>query len=136
MVVSLSLSQETAPPQQEQTCLEQWMAFFEKRGANFVPDGMDRNVIVSVTDKNGTECFIGKARVEGSRVTAVFIKYQDESFHLMEASEFKTSGASINNGISDPWITKDGNKTIRVVFKDKVKPPKKSYQQAPGPDDL
>ena len=117
------------------TCLDKYKAAFEERGCDHVADGMHRKVIVSVTDEYGTSCFYGKARVEGSKVTSIFIKFQDESYELFEAQHFTTSyGATIVNGISKPWVTKEDNKTFQVVFVDNIKPKKKQYMQAPDPD--
>ena len=93
-----------AQDEEEKTCLQQYKEIFEKRGTNHVPDGMERNVVVSITDKYGTECYMGKARVEGAKVTSIFIKVEDESYELFESKDFtKPYGAPINNAISEPW---------------------------------
>lgn len=124
----------SAQEAEELTCLQKYQQIFEKRGSNHVPDGMERNVIVSVSDKFGTNCFYGKARVEGNKVTSIFIKVEDESYELFESKDFKTPyGAPINNAISEPWVTKEG-KTMQVVFIDYIKPKKKQYMKAPDPD--
>ena len=117
------------------SCLDKYEKVFEERGADYVPDGMHRNVIVSITDEYGTNCFYGKARVEGSKVTGIFIKLEDEQYELFEANRFKVSyGAAIKNGISEKWVTKEDNKTMQVIFIESIKPKKKKYMPAPDPD--
>ncbi len=126
----------SAQSSQEKTCLEKWQAVFKKRGADAIGDGMHRNVVVSISDKDGTQCFLGKARVERNQVNAIFVLLEDDTYELFEAAQFKEkSFLKIENGITEPWISLD-NKAFRVVFIEKLKPKAKEFKQAPDPDDL
>ena len=120
---------------EELNCLEKYKKVFTQRGSDHVPDGMHRNVVVAVTDQYGTGCFYGKARVEGTKVTSIFIKLEDETYDLFETRDFRSGhGALIRNGISDKLITKEDNRGMQVIFVENIKPKKKQYMKAPGPD--
>lgn len=122
-------------PKEDLTCLDKYKKVFKDRGADHVPDGMHRNVVVSISDSYGTNCFYGKARVEGTKVTAIFVKFEDETYELFEGKEFTVSyGALIKNGISEPWITKEDKQKFQVIFVQNIKPKKKKYKPAPDFD--
>lgn len=117
-----------------QTCLDAYKKVFKERGADLVADGMHRSVIIALEEEGETVCLLGKARVEGLKVTAVFIQFEDDSYELFEGQDFKVPyGVNVKNGVSEPWETKT-NQKISVIFKDSIKPKKKKYKQAPKID--
>jgi hypothetical protein len=135
MLAAGSVAAQTTPVQ-EKTCLEKWQDAFKKRGADAIGDGMHRNVIVSITDKEGTECFVGKARVELNKVNSIFVLLEDETYELFEPDQFKEKAPrKIENGVSEAWVSND-NRTFRVVFIEKLKPKAKEFKKAPDPGDL
>lgn len=118
------------------TCLEKWSEVFKQRGADAIGDGIHRNVTVSITDKTGTSCYIGKARVERNQVNSIFVLMEDESYELFEAPQFKEkSSVKIENGISEAWVTLDG-RSFRVIFHEKLKPKAKEFKKAADPDGM
>ena len=137
-ITCLFLSGNSINQTSAQTCLEQYKNVFEKRGADHVEDGMHRNVIIALEETGETICLLGKARVDGGRVTAVWIEFEDNSYDLLEAFDFTSAGASIKNGVSSPWIKKADNRKISVIFKESIKPKKKKYKSAPklNPNDI
>ncbi len=135
LFLGLSVAYSQTKPAEQLTCLDQYKKVFKERGADRVADGMHRNVIVSIEDEYGTNCFYGKARVEAAKVTAIFIKFEDETYELFEGQDFTVPyGTLIKNGITDPWVTKADKQKMTVIFVESIKPKKKKYKQAPGPD--
>lgn len=126
-------SQNTRP----KNCFEQWQEVFKKRGSYTVSDNMHRKVIVSFIEGQDAYCYYGKVRVENGKITSIFVKYEDETYHLYDKKFHNADRKSpgIENGISEKIISED-DEELRVVFIDKIKPKKKKYQQAPGPGDL
>ena len=138
LTLSVSSFAQDKAEEKEKTCYDKYYEVFKKRGADPVADGMHRNVIISVKDEYGTRCFLGKTRVEGGKVVAIWIKFSDETYDLFEANDFKDNkGAGIKNGISLAWTTKEG-KTLNVIFKENIKPKRLEYKEAPDfdPDKL
>lgn len=118
-----------------QTCLEKFEKKFEERGVDFVSDGMHREVYISITEDGETYCYQGKARVEAGRVTAIFIKFEDETYELFEPADFQgPTGARIKDGISEKWVTKEDNRVMQVIFYKNIKPRKKEYKKVPEID--
>lgn len=110
---------------------------FDVRGANSVPDGMDRNVIVSFIKDGHSRCVSGKARVENGKVVSVFMQYEDGEYKLLDAKFYNSNKKqpAIINGISEMIITEDGEK-FKIVFIDKLKPKQKGLKTIDLPDDL
>ncbi len=120
--------------EKEETCLEAYQKAFNDRGSLPVEDGTYKSVIISiVSPKNGTECFSGKAKVEQTHVTAMYIAYEDNTYEFLDRKYKGDSKAKINNGITEPLITDAGEK-IYVIFTEKIKPKKKQFKKVNGPD--
>lgn len=126
-----------AQNQKPKSCYEAWEAVFKKRGAYAINDDMHRKVIVSFFEDGNVYCYTGKVRVESGRVTSVFIKYEDETFHLLDKKIYgiEKNKPKIENGISELIYT-DDNEKFKVLFIEQIKPKKKSYESAPMPDDF
>ncbi|MCB0429311.1 MAG: hypothetical protein H6585_12180 [Flavobacteriales bacterium] len=128
--------------QGESDCFTKWAVLFEKRGAEPVPDGEYENAIISIRkilydEETGlTEtiinCYAGKAVVEGSKVTGMFLRLVDNSYEKIERDYKYNIDAVVENGISKTRVTKT-NELINVIFPDKLKPKKQAYQEAPPP---
>lgn len=120
--------------EKEQTCLEAYQKAFNERGSNPVEDGTYKSVIISiVSPKTGTECFAGKAKVEQTHVTAMYIAYEDNTYEYLDRKYKSDNKAKINNGITEALITESGEK-IYVIFTEKIKPKKKQFKKVTGPD--
>jgi len=132
-ILFLSFSALHAQTPSQETCLQQYKKVFKERGADHVPDGMHRRVVVSITTGNTTDCYLGKARVEGTKVTAIFVQFEDDSYELFEGQDFKVPyGSLIKNGISEPWLTKEDNMRMQVIFTQNIQPKKKKFKKAPA----
>ena len=114
-----------------ETCLEQYQTQFKERGASPVDDG-NHKVIISITTETGTECYEGKAKVEGATVIALYLSYEDGTTEFLERKYKGISKPKITNGISEVLTTTDGE-TIQVVFVTKILPKKKQLKKATGP---
>lgn len=123
--------------QSDNSCYKIWEKHFNKRGAYSVADDMHRNIIVSFIEGDEAYCYKGKVRVEGGKITSIFIQYEDHTYELFDKKFYnqKREKPGIVNGMSDIISTDDGEK-LRVFFIEKVKPKKKQYQAAPLPTDL
>ena len=134
MATGFALNLSAQAKGKEETCLEAYQRAFNERGAFPVEDGTYKSAIISiVSPKNGTECFAGKAKVEGAQVTAMYIAYEDNTYEFLDRKYKDKDKAKINNGISEPLITDAGEK-IYVVFTEKIKPKKKQFKKVTGPD--
>lgn len=122
-------------PAKEETCLEAYQKAFNERGAYPVEDGTYKNVVVTIyTAKSGeTECFAGKAKVESSNVTAIYISYEDNTYDYLDRKYKNDNKAKINNGITEALVTDTGDR-IYVIFPEKIKPKKKQFKKVTGPD--
>ena len=120
--------------QSDNSCFKIWEKHFHKRGAYSVADDMHRNVIVSFIEGEEAYCYRGKVRVEGGKVTSIFIQYEDNTYELFDKKFYnvKRERPGIVNGMTELITTEDGEK-LKVFFIDKVKPQKKQYKQAPLP---
>jgi hypothetical protein len=124
------------PDKNPKTCLDKWKDIFKQRGADAIGDGIHRNVTISITDKTGTSCFVGKARVERNQVNSIFVQMEDESYELFEAPQFKEkTSLKIENGISEGWVALDG-RVFHVIFHEKLKPKAKEFKKAADPDGM
>ena len=120
--------------EKDETCFEKYQKAFSERGSLPVEDGTYKSVIISiVSPKNGTECFAGKAKVEQTHVTAMYIAYEDNTYEYLDRKYRGDNKAKINNGISEALITESGEK-IYVIFIEKIKPKKKQFKKVTGPD--
>lgn len=138
LLLSLSLFLTTAIfAQAENSCYKIWEKHFNKRGAYSVADDMHRNVIVSFIEGDEAYCYKGKVRVEGGKITSIFIQYEDNTFELYDKKFFnsKRERPGIVNGMSEQITSADGEK-LKVFFIEKVKPKKKQYKAAPLPTDM
>ncbi len=134
IVASLALLWSTA---QDQSCFERLEKAFSERGSYTVSDDIHRNVIISFFENGEVYCVKGKARVENGTLSSIFIYFDDNTSELYDKKFYnqKKQPPIITNGITEMATTTEGEK-FRVVFIDRLKPKKKSFQEAVLPDDL
>jgi len=123
-------------------CFLKWAILFEKRGSNKVVDGTYENAIIAIRKhlydeetmmtSTTTNCYSGKAIVEGGKVTSMFLRLVDNSYEKIDRDYKYNIHAIVEAGISKTRVTKT-NELINVIFPDKLKPKKQPYQQAPPP---
>lgn len=103
-------------------CFDCLSNLFKSQGAFPVPDGMDRNVIISFFDGETSKCIEGKARVENGVITSIFMKYVDGTYEFVERKFYSKSKKAplINEGISEMIYTETGEQ-FKIVFIDKLK---------------
>jgi hypothetical protein len=94
MVSTLTIGQ---TGKKEETCLEAYQREFAERGAFPVEDGTYKNVIVSIVSGSGTDCFIGKVKVETNYVTTIYLSFEDNSYEYLDRTYKGESRAKINN---------------------------------------
>ncbi|MDA0310346.1 MAG: hypothetical protein O3C46_06450 [Bacteroidetes bacterium] len=125
------------------SCYQQWAAAFDARGAEDVSDGWHEDVVVSIRYSTGkNDCWMGKVEVKGGKIQNVYLKYVDNKYEHYQPEPKKEVSENYlriqpGTGISSTLRLKDDT-LVNVVFKNKLKPKKKSFQQAPLPnlDDL
>lgn len=123
-----------AQSNKEENCFDAYKKAFDERGAFPVEDGTYKNVIIVIqSPKGGTECFSGKAKVEANLVIAMYMSYEDNTYEFLDKKYKNEAKAKINNGITEPLITVEGEK-IFVIFTEKIKPKKKQFKKVTGPD--
>jgi hypothetical protein len=121
------------------SCYSQWSTAFNARGSEDVADGWHEGVIVSIRYSTGkNDCLMGKVEVKGGKIQTIYLKYVDNKYELYRPEPKKEDNEnalkiSPGSGISSTLRLKDDT-LVNIVFKDKLKPKKKSYQQAPLPD--
>jgi hypothetical protein len=96
---------------------------FAERGANAVPDGMHKNIVICFFNKERMGCYRGKVRVENGKITSVFLQYSDDSYVLYEDpfhNAIKTAPI-IKSGISEMIYSAKGE-SFKIVFVDQLKP--------------
>ena len=109
--------------QSQSDCFFKLEKAFTERGANTVPDAMHKNVVICFFNQERMGCFSGKVRVEGGKITSIFLQYSDDSFVLYDdpfVNAFKKA-PTIKNGISEMIYSSKGE-TFKVVFMDQLKP--------------
>lgn len=127
-----------AQNEKPKTCFDMWEAVFKKRGSYAIHDDMHRKVVVSFFESDGSVvCYTGKVRVESGVISSVFIKYEDETYHLLDKKFYGKSQnkPKIDNGVSEMIYTEDDEK-FRVLFIEQIKPKKKNFEPAPMPDEF
>ncbi|MEN9400759.1 MAG: hypothetical protein RL632_1862 [Bacteroidota bacterium] len=104
-------------------CFSKFEKAFAERGATIVPDAMHKNVVICFFNKERMGCYCGKVRVEGGKITAVFLQYSDDSYVLYEDPFYNTlkKAPIIKNGISEMIYSAKGE-TFKIVFIDQLKP--------------
>lgn len=133
-ISSYSFSQsEQSQEEPEANCYQKYAFAFEQRGANEVEDGVHKNIIITFRKGSKAECYTGKAEVKAGKVISMFMRFQDGSFEQVEKKYKHDIEVTIVNGISKTLITKD-DELINVIFVEKIKPKKKSYEKAPEPN--
>lgn len=121
------------------TCYSQWSTAFNARGSEDVSDGWHEGVIVSIRYSTGkNDCLMGKVQVKDGKIETIYLKYVDNKYeqYRPEAKKNINDNAlkiSPGSGISSTLRLNDDT-LVNIIFKDKLKPKKKSYQQAPLPD--
>lgn len=135
-IFSIALSAQEAD---EKNCYQKYADKFEERGANEIEDGWHEGVIITIRTGNDAQCLMGKVKVEGGNVVAMYIAYADGTYEKDPIRKTwkhdNISFATVENGISKTLITVD-NELYNVIFPKAIKPKKKSYQAAPSADDL
>ena len=104
-------------------CFSKFEKAFAERGATIVPDAMHKNVVICFFNKERMGCYCGKVRVEGGKITAVFLQYSDESYVLYDDPFYNTlkKAPIIKNGISEMIYSAKGE-SFKIVFMDQLKP--------------
>lgn len=104
-------------------CFSKFEKAFAERGATLVPDAMHKNVVICFFNKERMGCYCGKVRVEGGKITSVFLQYSDESYVLYEDAFYNTlkKAPTIKNGISEMIYSAKGE-SFKIVFMDQLKP--------------
>lgn len=132
LVIALLLTVTLAYSQtKDETCLDAYSKQFKERGAGPVEDG-NHKVIISITTETGTDCYEGKAKVEGNSVIAIYMTYEDGTSEFLDRKYKGINKAKIENGISEKLVTTDGE-TIQIVFVTKILPKKKQFKKINGP---
>lgn len=118
--------------QSQSDCFLKLEKAFTERGANPVPDAMHKNVVICFFNKERMGCFSGKVRVEGGKITSVFLQYSDDSYVLYDDPFVNAlkKAPTIKNGISEMIYSSKGE-TFKIVFMDQLKP-KTSGQLIPN----
>jgi hypothetical protein len=106
-----------------QDCYTRLQNSFDSRGAFPVLDDMHRHVFISFFEDGSSRCVLGKAFVENSVITSIFLQYDDNTFELIDTKFYNSEKKppSIVNGISEMIYTTDGEK-FKVIFIDVLKP--------------
>ena len=109
--------------QSQTDCFLKLEKAFTIRGANPVPDAMHKNVAICFFNKERVGCFYGKVRVEGGKITSVFLQYSDDSYVLYDDPFVNAlkKAPTIKNGISEMIYSSKGEQ-FKVVFMDQLKP--------------
>lgn len=119
-----------------ESCYHKYAKVFEKRGAYEVPDGVYKNVIITLRKGTMADCFYGKATVKNGNVdyNNLYLTFEDGTFEKLEYKfRYQTKEIKIINGISNVILTED-EQLINVLFVKKIKPKKKKYKKAAEPD--
>ncbi len=85
---------------------------------------MHSYVILSFFEDGGeSRCTIGKVRVKNGLIESIFLKYEDDTYELMEPKFYNSAKQQppIINGISEMIYNSDGEK-FKVVFASVLKP--------------
>lgn len=95
---------------------------FKAYGAEPIPDGMDRNVIISFFVDDKSKCIEGKARVENGVITSIFMKYVDGTYEFVDRKFYnnKEEAPQIIDGITEMIYTENGEQ-FKIVFIDRLK---------------
>ena len=109
--------------QSQTDCFLKLEKAFTTRGANPVPDAMHKNVVICFFNKERMGCFSGKVRVEGGKITSVFLQYSDDSYVLYDDPFVNAlkKAPTIKNGISEMIYSSKGEQ-FKVVFMDQLRP--------------
>ncbi len=104
-------------------CFAKMEKAFSERGAYEVSDAMHKNVAICFFSKDRIGCYHGKVRVEGGKITSVFLQFSDDTYLLLEEQFYNSSKKPpvIKNGISEMIFTAKGE-SFKVVFMDQLKP--------------
>ena len=118
-------------------CLQEWRSAFEKRGAYSVSDDMHRKVYISFVEDGESTCFLGKVRIENSKIVSIFLQFEDGTYELMDMKFANKDNRppGVINGISEEIINEE-NAHFYVIFVEKLKPKQKEYKTVGGPGDI
>lgn len=120
----------------ELNCYNKWSVKFDERGAEEVLDGIYTDVIITSRTGAKSNCWSGKAEVNGKKLVKFYIILEDGSYEEVKRSWKKDSNknVSIINGISASMITVH-NELINVLWPKKIKSKKAAAKKAPEPTD-
>lgn len=81
---------------------------------------------------------MGKVQVKDGKIETIYLKYVDNKYEQYRPEAKKNINDNAlkippGSGISSTLRLNDDT-LVNIIFKDKLKPKKKSYQQAPLPD--
>jgi hypothetical protein len=122
LLLSISFIGQLFIAQSQTECFLKLEKAFSERGASPVPDAMHKNVVICFFNKERMGCYSGKVRVEGGKITSIFLQYSDDSYVLYDdpfLSALKKA-PTINNGISEMIYSSKGE-MFKVVFMDQLK---------------
>lgn len=137
--IGLRLQAQSPAESAVHTCYAQWTAAFNARGSEDVADGWHEGVIVSIRYTSGkNDCLMGKVQIKDGKIQTIYLKYVDNKYEQYRPEAKKNINDNTlkippGSGISSTLRLNDDT-MVNIIFKDKLKPKKKSYQQAPLPD--
>lgn len=119
----------------EPTCFQKYAKAFEVRGANNVPDGTYKEVVISIRKGSFADCFMGKVVVKNGIIDkdAIYLTFVDGQYEQLRRSYKSDEAINIINGMSKTLLTED-EELINVMFVNAIKPKKKAFKKAPDPD--
>ena len=134
-----------ATPAASSDCWKEWYTLFKERGANPVADGT-HEVIITIRNKEYSECFMGKIDVAGGKLAGklqiqkVDGSYEEFDRKVSEAYQNSTGTLKedlreIVNGMSASAALTDGE-TIRLFFYKALAEKPKANKKAPSASSL
>ena len=132
-------------PAASSDCWKEWYTLFKERGATPVADGT-HEVIITIRNKDYSECFLGKIDVAGGKLASklqvqkVDGSYEEFDRTVSEAYQnatgtLKDDLRNVVNGMSASATLTDGE-TIRLFFYKSLAEKPKANKKAPAPASL
>lgn len=130
LISCFSLSAQDNP-----TCFQKYAKVFEVRGANPVPDGTYKEVIIAIRKGSFADCLMGMVKVKDGIIdpNSIAIAMVDDSFEPFRRSYKSDEPIKIINGMSKTLLTED-EELINILFVNAIKPKKKAFKKAPDPE--
>ncbi len=120
--------------QENQTCFQKYAKVFEVRGANPVPDGTYKEIIIAIRKGSFADCLMGAVKVKDGIIdpNSISIAMVDDSFEPFRRAYKSDEPINIINGMSKTLLTED-EELINILFVNAIKPKKKAFKKAPDP---